>query len=96
MSHNEQPPMTGRVKMTEAEWRNLEDLRKHWNDYCDSDPFEGSDTFIERMEQQGYAELVPVTEEALNESFAAERGIEPGGVMWQLTDAGRAAITKGG
>lgn len=46
------------------------------------------------MEAAGYIELVPVDDDALDSAFAAERGIEPGGMMWQLTDAARAAIAK--
>lgn len=46
------------------------------------------------MEKAGYAELVPVTPEALDDPFAAERGIEPGGVMWELTVTGRKAVSS--
>lgn len=46
------------------------------------------------MEAAGYIELVPVDDDALDSAFAAERGIEPGGMMWQLTDAGRAALEQ--
>lgn len=68
------------------------DLCSHWNIFCDADPFEDSDTFSERMEAAGLIELVPVTKDALDESFAAERGIEPGGMMWVLTPDGHAAM----
>jgi len=84
------------MKRTAAEWRNLDDLRKHWGEFCDCDPFDGSDTFPERMEAAGYVECVPVDDDALQESFASERGIEPGGMMWSLTDAGRAALEREG
>ncbi|MGE0290639.1 MAG: hypothetical protein AB7I42_25160 [Bradyrhizobium sp.] len=69
-------------------------LTEHWHSFCDADPFPDSDTFAERMEAAGLIELVPVTTEALEEAFAAERGIEPGGSMWSLTAAGRATLTK--
>lgn len=68
------------------------DLIEHWNNFCDCDPFEGSDTFAERMENAGYIEFVPVTSEALQSAFSAERGIEPGGMMYQLTQAGQVVM----
>jgi hypothetical protein len=80
-------------RLSEAEWRLREDLRANWAAFCDADPFEGSDTFTDRMEAAGYCELVSVTKAALQDPFAYERGIEPGGMMWQLTEAGRAALT---
>jgi hypothetical protein len=69
-----------------------DDLRKHWSAFCDCDPFFGSDTFLERMEAAGYIELIPVDDDALQDSFAAERGIEPGGMMWSLTSTGSRAL----
>lgn len=75
-------------KLTEAQ----RDLREHWSDFCDADPFEGYDTFTERMEAAGLIDLVEVDDEALEDPFAAERGIYPGGMMWGLTPAGRAAL----
>lgn len=71
-----------------------EELRDNWHAFTDADPFDGSDTFAERMEKAGYAELVSVTAEALSDPFAAERGIEPGGMMWQLTEEGRRAMAR--
>ena len=70
------------------------ELVAHWGDFCDADPFDGSDNFPERMEAAGLIELVPVTDEALEDPFAYERGIERGGMMWQLTPAGRAALQQ--
>lgn len=68
-------------------------LRQNFASFCDADPFPGCDTFADAMEAAGYIELVPVTKEALEEAFAAERGIEPGGMMYRLTDAGRLALS---
>ena len=76
--------------MTEAQWRNLDDLRKYWGVFCDADPV--PDGFIERMESAGYARLRPVKKADLAESFAAERGIEQGGQLWELTKKGHNAI----
>lgn len=67
-------------------------LRQHWSSFCDADPFPGSDKFADRMEAAGFIELVPVTKAALQDAFAAERGIERGGMMYRLTDAGRAVL----
>lgn len=68
------------------------ELRRHWNDFCDADPFPESDTFADRMEEAGFIEFVPVTTDALASPFAAERGVELGGMMWVLTAAGIAAF----
>lgn len=68
------------------------DLCANWGRFCDADPFDGADTFTDRMEAAGLIELVPVDDEALEQSFAAERGIEPGGTMWVLTDIGQQAV----
>lgn len=72
------------------------DLRAHWADFCDADHFPGSDTFADRMEAAGLIIMTPVTKEALEQAFADELGIERGGWMWVLTDAGRAALSANG
>lgn len=71
-----------------------DELRAHWNQFCDADYFDELDGFEDRMEQAGLIELVPVADEHLDDAFAYERGIEPGGMVWQLTAAGRAAFTR--
>lgn len=71
------------------------ELRAHWMSFCDADAFAGSADFPERMEASGLIELVEVDDDALDDPFAAERGIERGGLMWQLTDAGRRALADG-
>lgn len=68
------------------------DLRKNWAAFCDCDYFDGSETFADEMESAGLIELVPCDDDALEESFAEERGIVKGGNMWRLTEAGRAAL----
>ncbi|MER9217929.1 hypothetical protein NKI48_03190 [Mesorhizobium sp. M0644] len=67
-------------------------LRACWHDFCDADPVPPE--FAEDMERAGYAELVSVDADALDDPFAYERGIIPGGSMWQLTEAGRAALQQ--
>lgn len=75
------------------------DLTQNWDAFCDADPLPypaGDDTdaeFPQRLEAGGYVELVPADREALEDPFAAERGIEPGGQMWRLTDHGKQART---
>ena len=63
-----------------------------WDDYTEADwrLVDDPTSFLEKCETAGLAECVPVDDSALAESFAAERGIEPGGMMWQLTADGRA------
>lgn len=64
------------------------DFKKNWSSFCDADQFEGREDFAERMEAAGLIELVPVDNNALDDAFAAQRGIEKGGFMWRATDAG--------
>jgi hypothetical protein len=70
----------------------VQKLAALWGAFCDADPTHPN--FIDDMEQAGLAELVPVDDEALEDSFAAERGIHRGGLMWQLTDAGRDSLRE--
>ena len=65
---------------------------QYWNAFCDSDHGLLPPDFTEDAEREGLIELVPVTKDALSESFAAERGIEKGGLMWTLTETGRERI----
>lgn len=81
-------------RLSEAQWRTLDDLRRNWGAFCDCDPFHGADTFTDRMEAEGYIRLRPVRKADLEESFAAERGIERGGNLWELTAKGRKALTR--
>lgn len=67
-------------------------LRSFWDAFCDADPCPPE--FPDEMESAGFISLVPVTADDLEAPFAAERGIEPGGMLWQLTEAGRAALSK--
>lgn len=76
------------TRLTEAEWQDRELLRKHWGAFCDADPVPIPD-FIERMEAAGFVSIRPVRRRDLEASFAAERGIEAGGMLWELTRKGR-------
>lgn len=86
----------GSEKLTEAEWRLREELRLNWAAFCDADPVPVD--FIERIEGAGFAALRKVTRNDLEQAFAAELGIYKGGSVWDLTPAGRSALsttTKG-
>ncbi len=70
-----------------------DDLRAYWHLFCDCDLFEGADTFAERMEAAGLIELRDVEQSDIDSvMFASELGIELGGMIWVLTDAGLAAL----
>lgn len=76
-----------------------EALRGYWSAACDCDPVdhdareEGGDLF-DAWEAAGLIRLRAVTKDDLDDAFAAEKGIEPGGSVWELTPAGRAALEK--
>ncbi len=76
------------MKLTERD-----DLRKNWHSFCDCDPFDGADTFPDRMEAAGLIELLPVTDDDLEQAFAEELGIIPGGMVWHLTESGRSEMS---
>lgn len=78
------------------------DLTIHWDEFCDAEPLSHGrefDAFLNDMEAAGFAQLVPVDQDALEDAFAYERGIEAGGMMWELTGkalAVRAALIEKG
>lgn len=85
--------------MVEIPYSNLtaeQKLRALWHVFCDADPVPPE--FVDEMEAAGFATLRPVTKDDLEESFAAERGIEAGGSVWVLTAAGQLLLdaTQGG
>lgn len=71
-----------------ADWRPATHFDVYWNAFCDADHGDYPENFIEICEEDGLVELVPVTRDALDEAFAFDRGIRPGGSMWVLTKAG--------
>jgi hypothetical protein len=73
-----------------------DDLRQNWHRFCDCDPFPGIDDFQERMEAAGLIETAAVEEDDLDGAFAAELGMERGGLKWVLTDRGYAALANWG
>ncbi len=80
------------MKVSRKENEMERELRKYWNAFCDADPH--PEGFIERMEKAGFATIRAVRAEDLEESFAAERGIEPGGMVWVLTAKGRQVMAE--
>jgi hypothetical protein len=68
----------------------MEDFAAEWDRFTDCEPTKDP-YFLEKAEKEGLAELVPVTKCALQDPFAYERGIEKGGMMWQLTPSGLTA-----
>lgn len=66
------------------------ELQTYWSAFCDCDRY--PDRFDDRMERAGLIELDDVTDDDLEDGFARERGIEPGGFVWRLTDLGRQAL----
>lgn len=66
-------------------------LRKHWVDFTQCDFYE--EGFAEAMEAAGLVEWRSVEPEDLEQAFADELGIEPGGTVWVLTAAGQAALS---
>jgi len=79
-----------------AEATNEQRLSALWDAFCDADLDLVPPEFPEDMEKAGLVEFVPVTDEALDDPFAWERGIVPGGMMWQLTPTGREALRQSG
>lgn len=65
------------------------ELRAYWSAFCDCDPT--PDDFRDRMEAAGLIYLDAANEDDLDNPFASELGIEPGGSVWRLTDRGSQA-----
>lgn len=76
------------------------DFTTHWDEFCDADPLSNGrdiDAYLRDMEVGGFIMFVPVDDDALDDPFAYERGIEPDGMMWTMTDLGqqvRAALKE--
>ncbi|ABS68852.1 hypothetical protein Xaut_3624 [Xanthobacter versatilis] len=68
-------------------------LRAYWHPRCDADPVPCE--FDEDMEAAGLITIREVTKYDLDDDcFAAERGIELGGWLWELTESGRATLVE--
>lgn len=66
------------------------DLTSNWDLFSDADPLPCErEEFLLRLLDGDFVELVDVDDDALEDPFAYERGIEPGGMMWRLTVLGR-------
>jgi hypothetical protein len=69
------------------------DLTERWGQFVDCDELSGHrgpDEFTADMLLDGFAELRSVEPDDLEDPFAWERGIEPGGMVYVLTPLGLA------
>jgi hypothetical protein len=81
------------ARYTESEWALITDLRKNWPPFCDADPFDGRDTFIDRMEAAGFITMRTATKRDVEATaFPEELGIVAGQPIWVLTRKGHAAL----
>lgn len=83
-------------RYTEAEWRTIDDMRRYWNAICDCDvvPID-TDDLKERMEAIGLVRWRKATKRDVQDiHFAADLGIEVGGMIWELTAKGRKLMEK--
>lgn len=83
-------------KLTEAEWRELEEFRRDWARFCDADPVAAD--FEDRMEAAGYIELQWLDEGEAQatvdaDPFWADKfGDQMPTSVYVLTPAGRKAL----
>lgn len=69
------------------------DLTERWDQFCDCDELSDNrdpDEYTADMLLYGFAELRGVEPDDLEDPFAWERGIEPGGLIYVLTPLGLA------
>lgn len=78
-----------------------EALDLFWDAFCDCDwhliPADVFGTGVDYeagLEAAGLIEARDVTDEDLEDAFADERGIEPGGTVWHLTADGRDVLRQ--
>lgn len=70
----------------------VDELRRYWGMFCDCCRESIPDDFIERMEAAGLVTCRPVEQDDIDATlFAADLGIEIGGMIWVLTEAGEVA-----
>ena len=73
----------------------VEWLRKYWSAFCSADAIPVAlETFTTELEAAGLIEWRKVKKSDLESGFASELGIEKGGSLWALTEAGRAMIAE--
>lgn len=83
-------------KLTEAEWQARDDLRRYWSALCDADviPIDRDD-FTERLEKYGLVAWRKVTRRDMASTpFAADLGLEVGGMCFDLTAKGRKVLAS--
>lgn len=77
-------------RMTEEYWRTVNELRMYWGAICDCDvvPID-TDEFMDRAERLGLLRCRKATRRDVDDiAFAAELGIDVGGMLWELTAKG--------
>jgi len=85
-------------KLTEQEWRTLEEFRRDWPAFCDADTV--APDFVDRMEAAGYVEAewlnTKQAKRVVEEDgfWEAKYGSELPSMIYVLTDAGRAALSS--
>lgn len=83
-------------RMTEEQWRTVDELRRYWGAICDCDivPID-TDEFKDRAERLGFIRWrIATKRDVADNIFAAELGIEVGGGLWELTAKGRKALEE--
>lgn len=83
-------------RMTEEQWRTIDELRRYWSAICDCDvvPID-TDEFKDRAERLGYLRWRAATQRDVDQTpFASEVGIVRGDMLWDLTAKGRKALKK--
>lgn len=81
-------------RMTEEQWRTIDEIRRYWGAICDCDvvPID-TDEFKDRAERLGFLRWRAATKRDVEATpFAADLGIEVGGMIWELTAKGRKAL----
>ncbi len=69
------------------------DLTERWDQFCDCDPLSGNrdhEEYRADMLLDGFADLRAVDDDDLEDPFAWDRGIVPGGEVYTLTPLGLA------
>lgn len=72
------------------------DLTERWDQFCDQDELSGNrdpDEYTADLLLDGFADIREVERDDLEDPFAYERGIEPGGMIYVLTPLGAALRT---
>jgi hypothetical protein len=75
------------ASLSEAQRR---DLTVNWDDFCDAERLQLPPDYPDDLVKAGFVILDAVDDDDLDEAFAWDRGIEPGGSVYRLTPLGLA------